>query len=260
MRIGVTGARGILGRLLVAEASARGWEVSAFPGDIADAEALASWIDHSRPEGLAHLAAVSSTRAVDLDPARAWRVNVVGAGNIARLAAERGCWLLHASSSHVYRPRPGHIPESSDLGSEGLYGRSKLAAEAEVAAAGGGACVARIFSFHHPDQDPSFLVPSLRRRLATEDLGRPFMLRGAANIRDFSTAESVADRLLHLIIRRPIGPVNVGSGRGQTIAEIARELADRPLEVVDPSPGPPTSLVADISRLRALLGDDGRKA
>jgi len=254
LRIAVTGARGILGRLLVAAAPARGWHLDVFAGDVTRPDDLGRWLDSARPAAIVHLAAVSATAAVDADPERARQVNVDGAASVARFAAASGCWLLHASSSHVYRPRPGLIPEDAERSPAGLYGKTKLAAEEAVFSSGARACVARIFSFHHQDQPPAFLVPALRLRLRTEDLSRPFLLRGAANIRDMSRAEDIVDRLARLVARQPLGPVNVGSGRGISVADLARGLAGRELEIVDPDPGPPNSLVADISRLVELTG------
>ena len=56
--------------------------------------------------------------------------------------------------------------------------------------------------------------------------------------------------MMHL---RPTGIFNIGSGVGTTIADFVRSHSPRGLEIVDASSGPPTSLVADVSKLRSLL-------
>ena len=112
----------------------------------------------------------------------------------------------------------------------------------------------RVFSFYHPSQTGTFLYPSLLRRFASEDLEAPFPLFGAEDIRDISPAEELVARIVALAEKRATGVVNIGSGVGTRIADFAQAHAPRPLRVVAASDAPPTSLVADISRLRSLIG------
>jgi UDP-glucose 4-epimerase/GDP-4-dehydro-6-deoxy-D-mannose reductase len=114
--------------------------------------------------------------------------------------------------------------------------------------------VGRIFSFYHPEQAGSFLFPTLQRRFANEDLTQPFPLHGVDDIRDLSLADDLVDAIIGLAERRASGTINIGSGLGTRIADFVQAHAPKPLQIVPASTAAPTSLVADISRLRQLLG------
>lgn len=260
MRIGLTGARGILGRIAVKQLIARGHTVSTYDGDICDLPALQSWARDINADAILHFAAVVPTQVVQADPARAFRVNVGGTANL--VSALAGCaskpWLFYASSSHVYRPQPEPLLEDSPVSPINAYGLSKRMGEQVVETSSGPAglpwCVGRIFSFYHPEQAGSFLYPMLRRRFATEDLSQPFPLHGLDDVRDLSLADDLVASIVKLAERRATGIINVGSGRGTRIADFVQSLAPRPLQIIPASTGAPTSLVADTARLVQILG------
>lgn len=259
MRIGLTGGRGILGRIAIRKLLAADHQVSEFAGDVCDLAALESWVAEARADAVLHFAAVVPTQVVLADPARAFRVNVGGTANLisALAACERKPWLFYASSSHVYRPQPEPLREDAPVSPINPYGLSKRMGEQVVETAAGSAglpwCVGRIFSFYHPEQTGSFLFPTLQRRFATEDLDRPFPLHGLDDVRDLSLADDLVDAIIALAERRAAGVVNVGSGRGTRIADFVQSVAPRPLLITPASSGVPTALVADIARLRQLL-------
>ena len=260
MRIGLTGGRGILGRIAIKQLLARGHEVSSFAGDICDLPALQAWVAEARADAVLHFAAVVPTQIVQADPARAFRVNVGGTANLvsALAACERKPWLFYASSSHVYRPQPDPLREDAPVSPINPYGLSKRMGEQVIETSAGPAglpwCVGRIFSFYHPEQTGSFLYPSLLRRFAAEDLARPFPLHGLDDVRDLSLADDLVAAIIGLAERQANGTINIGSGLGTRIADFVQAHAPKPLQVVPASTAAPTSLVADISRLRQLIG------
>ncbi|MEZ0490664.1 dTDP-4-dehydrorhamnose reductase [Kineococcus sp. TBRC 1896] len=91
--------------------------------------------------------------AVDLaesDEAAAVAVNATGAGTLARAAAAAGARLVHLSTDYVFDGAPGAGPRTrrpyrveDPTGPVSAYGRSKLAGEEAVRAAGGDALVVR---------------------------------------------------------------------------------------------------------------------
>jgi len=260
MRIGITGGRGTLGKILQAQLAASGLTYDCFPGDICRPEELRVWLQAGIFDAVVHLAALVPTQAVQANPARAFQVNVGGTANlVAELGAlPRKPWLFYASSSHVYHPQAAPILESAPVAPINPYGLSKRlgeqVVEASVAAAGVPYCIGRIFSFYHPMQTGSFLYPSLQSRFAAEDLSQPFRLFGADDIRDLSLADDLVAHIRSLLAKQATGLVNIGSGRGTKIRDFVQSLAPRPLEIVNASEGSPTSLVADTARLRQLLG------
>ena len=260
MRIGLTGGRGILGRIAIKQLLARGHEVSSFAGDVCDLSALQAWATEAQAEAVLHFAAVVPTQTVQADPARAFRVNVGGTANLvsALAASGRKPWLFYASSSHVYRPQPEPLCEDAPVSPINPYGLSKRMGEqvAETSAGPAGLpwCVGRIFSFYHPEQTGSFLYPTLQRRFATEDLAQPFPLHGMDDVRDLSLADDLVAAIADLTEHQAAGIINIGSGRGTRIADFVQSLAPQPLKITPASTGTPTCLVADTTKLRQILG------
>lgn len=260
MRIGITGGRGTLGKILQAQLSAAGLAYDCFPGDVCRPEDLRAWLQAGGFDAVVHFAALVPTQSVQANPARAFQVNVGGTANlVAELGAlPRKPWLFYASSSHVYQPQAAPILETAPVAPINPYGLSKRlgeqVVEASAAAAGVPYCIGRIFSFYHPTQTGSFLYPSLQRRFASEDLTQPFRLFGAEDVRDLSLADDLVAKVRALLARQATGLVNIGSGQGLKIRDFVQSVAPRPLQIVNASEGTPTSLVADISRLRQILG------
>ena len=258
MYVGITGGSGVLGKILQAQLAANGHRVDCFSGDVREGREISTWLEGRRFDAIIHLAAVVPTQEVQAGPARAIHVNVGGTINLLVAAAASGQpWIFYASSSHVYQPQPAPLSETAPTAPTHPYGLSKLMGEqvlvAAAEAAGLSCCIGRIFSFYHHSQVGSFLYPSLLRRFATEDLDLPFPLIGAEDVRDISPAEELVAHIVALAEKRATGVFNIGSGVGTRIADFAQAHAPHPLRVVAASTAPPTSLVADISRLRKFL-------
>jgi dTDP-4-dehydrorhamnose reductase len=99
---------------------------------------------------------------------QATAVNGAGAGNLAAAAADAGALLVHISSDYVFDGRASDpYEEDAPTGPEGAYGRSKLAGEHAVAAAGGRSAIVRsawVFGPHGKN-----FVDTMRRLGAERD-------------------------------------------------------------------------------------------
>jgi dTDP-4-dehydrorhamnose reductase len=139
-RLLITGAGGMLGQALIAEASARGLDHVALDHaglDVTDADAVRAAVANARPEVVVNCAAYTDVDGAEADPRGALAVNGAGAGNVARAAAAAGARLLQVSTDYVFdglSRRP--YVESDPTAPASSYGASKLAGEREVAAAG----------------------------------------------------------------------------------------------------------------------------
>lgn len=266
LQVGITGHRGVLGGILHARLRQNGIAVDAYPGDITDAGALASWFAARRLDLFLHFAALVPVTEVERDPLRAFEVNAVGAFRACEqlIRHHPQAWAFLASTSHVYRARPaaGAAPlaEGDAEDPASLYGRTKLAGEhlcrQLLEAHRRQHCIGRIFSFSHPSQREPYLVPTLLRRIESLAPGERLVVHNAASVRDILDAETVIDAVLHLVARRAAGTVNIGSGSGLGIGEIARRMADRLGRRIDIEPAPggvADALIADVSRLRGIL-------
>ncbi|MBT8155983.1 NAD(P)-dependent oxidoreductase [Epibacterium ulvae] len=276
-RVFVTGSGGILGQHVCARLQeiAPGWEILRNTADLTDLTATTKELLAAGPLDLViHLAALVPVDAVLADPAKGFAVNVGGTINL--LAALAHCEdggkagqsttddsaprarLLCCSSGHVYASHPSPICETDPTDPISVYGKSKLLAEQAAREicedTGRHLCVPRLFSIHDPQQQGSFLRPTLERRLADADPEAPFELNGADSLRDFLTAETAAQILVDLALSEAEGVVNVGSGTPQRVADFAQSLAPFPLNIK--STGTPNNLVPDVSRLRTLIGEN----
>jgi len=139
MRIVVTGAAGMLGVDVCAAAAEAGFDVHGLARaelDITDAGAVGAAISRLSPEVIVNCAAWTDVDGAESGYEEALAVNGVGAGFLARAAADAGAWVVHVSSDYVFDgSKSSPYVESDAVGPLSGYGRSKLAGEREVAAA-----------------------------------------------------------------------------------------------------------------------------
>jgi dTDP-4-dehydrorhamnose reductase len=147
MRLLVTGAAGMLGRDVTAAAADAGHEVAGLARadlDITDAAAVRSAVVAARPDAVVNCAAWTDVDGAEAAEEQATAVNGAGAGNVAAATREAGALLVHVSSDYVF---DGHAEEpyreDAPTAPAGAYGRSKLAGERAVAAAGGRSAIVR---------------------------------------------------------------------------------------------------------------------
>jgi dTDP-4-dehydrorhamnose reductase len=150
MRLLVTGAAGMLGRDVAAAAESAGHDVTALSRrdlDIADPAAVRAAVDAARPDAVINCAAWTDVDGAEEHEADATRINGEGAGNVAAAAP----YVVHVSSDYVFDGTATEpYREDDPTGPAGAYGRSKLAGELTVAAAGDHAVVrsAWLFGVH----------------------------------------------------------------------------------------------------------------
>ena len=243
MRVLVTGADGFVGPHLVRALQARGDAVVACGGpggpdglEITDGQAVESRVRDTRPDGMIHLAGVSSVAWSHEHPASTVHMNVVGAANLLEASRRHvpGARLLLVGSGEVYGAvaREHRAVETDAIRPLSPYAASKAGAEmlAQQMAASYGVSVVLVRSFNHlgVGQSPGFVVPSLARQLLDAASGRspPVIEAGDLSpVRDFSHVGDVVDGYLLLLERGTPGEVyNLCSGEGRSIRAVLDEL------------------------------------
>ena len=260
MKVLVTGARGVLGRRVVAALPnfVDDIEIIKFCGDLTQPNDLRHNLkDTKHLDAVIHLAAVVSVPEADANPGHAFAVNVAGTVNLLNALQKTGSnpYFLYASSAHIYKPAKGPISENSPKNPISLYGHTKWMGE-QIAAqmcelVGQTFCAPRIFSLWDEEQKPPYLFGAMKKRFSEEDLSKPFFVHSAGSLRDFSSASEIADVICKLLIHRISGPINVGSGNATEIRAFVQSIAPQPLRVSTNSEK--TELIADVSRLRKVL-------
>ncbi|MFV0473882.1 MAG: dTDP-4-dehydrorhamnose reductase, partial [Pikeienuella sp.] len=120
--------------------------------DLNDPEACAGTVRAAAADAVLNAAAWTDVDGAEAAESEATRVNGEAPGAIARAAAERGLPFVHISTDYVF-DGAGDRPwrEGDETAPLGAYGRSKLAGERAVAAAGGAHVILRtswVFSAH----------------------------------------------------------------------------------------------------------------
>jgi dTDP-4-dehydrorhamnose reductase len=173
----------MLGRRVVAEARGRGHDVVAADlaeFDLTDPAATDAFVREAAPDAVVNCAAYTQVDRAEEDEPLALAVNGAGAGNVARAATAAGARVVHVSTDYVFdgkRDRPW--VESDPTGPLGAYGRTKLAGEHEVLAAGPDHAVVRtawLFGAGGPNFPDTMLRLARehgRLRVVTDQVGSP---------------------------------------------------------------------------------------
>src|SRR5215212_6613599 len=136
-RIVISGAGGLVGRVLADQARTQGRDVLALTSsqwDITDAAAAEQFI--AAGDVVVNCAAYTKVDDAEKDEDRAYAVNVTAAENVAHACARAGADLIHISTDYVFagsQRRPYEIDD--ETGPLSVYGRTKLAGELLVLAA-----------------------------------------------------------------------------------------------------------------------------
>jgi UDP-glucose 4-epimerase len=230
-------------------------------GDLSRLEALRAPLQAFAPEGLLHLAWEGVKGADRNHPMQL--SNVSTAIDLFRLTGEIGCTsFVGLGSQAEYGLLSGRIDERAPTRPTTTYGAAKLATgcvvERAAAAAGRPFAWLRLFSSYGPDDDPSWLIPSMIRTLLAGDRPR---LTKAEQIWDYIHVADVADAIIAVLQTGARGVFNLGAGRARPlreIAELVRDAIDPALPIgfgeVDYRPDQVMHLEPDIGALRAATG------
>ena len=208
-----------------------------------------------------HLAAQSNVMGAVADSGYAFSTNVVGTYTVLEAAGAAGVKrLVFTSSREVYGdPKNLPVPENAPLRAKNSYGASKVAGEVYCRLAeqqGLEAVVLRLANDYGPG-DRDRVIPLFTAAAAA---GNPITVFGREKIMDFVWIDTVVDALIQAAFGRYIrGPVNVGSGKGTTIVELAQRIVELTksssrIEVRAERKQEVGRYIADITRAQRLLG------
>jgi UDP-glucose 4-epimerase len=173
-----------------------------------------------------HLAAQSNVMGAVDDPDYSITTNVLGTFNVLRSAAEAGAARVVFTSSREVYGDPASLPVAEDqpLLAKNPYGASKVAGEAYcrtfAATHDLRVEILRLANVYGPG-DSGRVIPLW---LMAAQAGRDLQVFGGEQVIDFLWVGTAVDALLFAADRGLPGPVNIGSGRGTKILELAERV------------------------------------
>jgi len=242
----VTGGLGLIGRHLVAELVKKGYEVSVLDnfyhnqkldefefmdkikmitGDVRDLNMVQ---EASKVDIIFHLAALSNIRESIENPEYCFSTNVNGTFNVLTSAVKNKVKKVIFSSSREVYGNPQSLPvnENAPLNPVNLYGISKVCDEQLCALFrkqhGLNITIFRISNAYGPnDPGKSRVIPSFLRKIKSH---QDLEINGGNQVLDFVWIGDVIRVLLDSIGHYDNETLNIGSGNGTTINEIAKLL------------------------------------
>lgn len=132
MKIAVIGARGMLGRELCRVLGARhqilAWDIEEI--DITDRPGTLELLGAEHPDLIINSAAYVDLEGGEANPDISWRINAVGAQNLALAARHADCGLVYISTDYIFDGKSAtDYDEVAQPNPLNHYGRSKLAGE-----------------------------------------------------------------------------------------------------------------------------------
>lgn len=271
MRVFVTGANGFIGKAFCHAAISRGHEVlglvrchnAALPAGcqrITGSLEEMPWteIERFRPDTLLHLAWTTTPGINFHSPLNKTLVRLSDSlfKNLAKIGASHlagtGTFIEYASSKTPL------IEEVSPLSPLYPYSQAKAItlenlSKLETAKDATWSWF-RIFNAFGEGEDKARMISSIMVVLAT---GQTATVRTPDSVRDYIHVSDVALGMLYSLEQRQTGAVNIGCGKGISVLELAREIADTvgaPLSLVHGLNPPGADLmpvaIADNSKLR----------
>src|SRR4051812_28421365 len=140
--------------------------------DVTKEEAVQAVVLQEQPSVIIHAAAYTDVDRAEREVVRAETVNVGGAANVARAAGRIGARMIYISTDFVFDGSQG-FPYSPDAQANplGVYGRSKLAGEREVAKIMGGVALTVRTAWVYSTRGRNFVSTMLRLMRDRDSVG-----------------------------------------------------------------------------------------
>jgi dTDP-4-dehydrorhamnose reductase len=138
--------------------------------DLANPDSIRRWVHHSRPGVVINAAAYTAVDKAEAEPDLAMKINGTAPGILAEAARQAGALMVHYTTDYVFDGAKATPYLETDAPNPlGSYGRSKLAGEQAVQAAGGAHLIFRL-CWVYGARGQNFLLTILRLAREREKL------------------------------------------------------------------------------------------
>ena len=228
IKIAITGHTGVIGTSFIKKYKNE-FKFIKFNDDLTDTKKLKLWIKKVNAEAFLHFAAKVPIKIVENKKKLSKKVNF----DCVKLIAEeiiknnRIKWFFFASSSHVYKKSLKAVNERSIVSPSNYYGYTKYLSENFLLnfkdkKKKTNICIGRIFSFTNHDQNETFLIPSLYKKISKNE---KLNINNLQSYRDFLHINDICKAIYLLFKKRAVGIYNISSGRKIKIINIANEIS-----------------------------------
>lgn len=228
MRTLVIGSRNLLGAALLRGAP-EGMEVlgtyykEGKGTDITNLSSLQNVCEEFRPEVVIHTAGISDVDVCETNREEAWRVNVEGTRNVARVCEEYGAKLVFISSSHVFDGRLKSYTEEDQPNPLNWYGKTKYRSEQDLQDAYIPVAIVRLttlFGWNNPGERGNVLTWAL------ENLQQGKEISVVTDVVTNYVSDIVAAQAVwSTIAGQHSGIFHVGGGEAVSRFELVRQVA-----------------------------------
>jgi dTDP-4-dehydrorhamnose reductase len=113
--------------------------------DLTSGDSIRQWVRDTKPRVIINAAAYTAVDKAESEPERAMQINGVAPGILAEEATKAGALLVHYSTDYIFDgSKTNPYVETDAPNPLGSYGRSKLAGDNAVVAAGGAHLIFRL--------------------------------------------------------------------------------------------------------------------
>ena len=219
---------------------------------------LSSWMQENKYDAIIHLAAIVPIDFVNKHKKLTYNVNVKGTENLIKSITkfQPNVWLLYISTAHIYGYSNKLIKETNKIDPINYYAQTKYLGETilnnykkknEFKL-----CIARVFSIYHKTQKIPFFYPAVLNNLK-KSKNNEIRIFSANNIRDFSNAEDVVDKLIFLYQISYDGIINIGTGRATSLSTFIKTIIKKPsLRIFTNNKFKRNKLVANVTKFKNL--------
>lgn len=256
--VGITGASGVLGSLLIKKFKKKSYKVSVFQSDIRNYSKVKNWIKKKNFDAIFHLACLVPVKSCNKNPLEACSINIGGTNNILEsiVKLKKKPWFFFASTSHVYKLKKTALSENDKILPRTFYGYTKWIGEKLIENADSNYkltyCIGRIFSYYSNLQSKEFLYPSIKEKIKNISFKDKIFLHNGYSIIDIQKAENVANIIYKIFKKRAHGVINIGTGKGTQIIRFAKKLTNKKIYIKTNSKKK-SRIVADIKKLNTLI-------
>lgn len=213
-------------------------------------------------EKVIHLGAQSNVLGAVTDLDYSFQSNVIGTFHVLKAARQTGVRSLVFTSSREVYGEPRHLPvdEEQPTYSKNTYGASKLSGEMYCRVFremfGLNTIILRLTNVYGP-RDYGRVIPLWIQRAID---GTPLQVYGGEQVIDFIWIDRVVDALVRSMeVETVVDPINIGSGKGVEILNLARQILEltnssSELVLLPPRFTDVVKFTARVERMQEILG------